>query len=450
MGDLIAGYRTLQDKYGTGQQFTGFGYNMMSVERLAFFDTIEGAALNTNKWATSVSTMTVTQAGGFINLNPTNSAVSGAYAILQSIEQFWLTGCIPLHFHEVILASLWNLPANTVFEYGWMTCATTAAPTDGVFVRAFNSGGVSKVQLVASFGGVETVSDMKPAFVPTAGVANDWVLNIYGDYATVSYVPPGGTEHISIGRVDQAAGQPALTSANRQPKTLRVYNSGVPGSGGSATLKLGQISVQNRNANFDEPFASKMVSNGLGLYQSPVTTFAQIQNWTNSTEPAAATLSNTAAGYTTLGGQYAFAAPAGAATDFALFGFQVPAGYQAFITDIAITAMNGALNGGAVGATVATTPTTLQWALGVNASAVSLATADGAGTWAPRRCALGSHGFAIGAVVGQKDTDIVRVFGAPKVIDGGRWLHVICRVPIGTATANQIIRGTVDVGGYFT
>ena len=37
-----------------------------------------------------------------------------------------------------------------------------------------------------------------------------------------------------------------------------------------------------------------------------------------------AVLSNTAAGYTTLGGQFQFAALVGAETDYALFAFQVP------------------------------------------------------------------------------------------------------------------------------
>lgn len=55
-------------------------------------------------------------------------------------------------------------------------------------------------------------------------------------------------------------------------------------------------------------------------------TGAQLENHTNSTAPTSATLSNTAAGYTTLGGRFQFAAVAGAATDYALFGFQVPAG----------------------------------------------------------------------------------------------------------------------------
>lgn len=51
-------------------------------------------------------------------------------------------------------------------------------------------------------------------------------------------------------------------------------------------------------------------------------------NYANTAAPASATLSNTAAGYTTLGGQFQFAAVAGE-TDYALFAFLVPAGAAA-------------------------------------------------------------------------------------------------------------------------
>ncbi len=113
---------------------------------------------------------------------------------------------------------------------------------------------------------------------------------------------------------------------------------------------------------------------------------AQTANYANTAAPASATLSNTAAGYTTLGGQWQFAAVAGAETDYALFGFQVTAAAAAsanknlFITGIRIEAVN-------TGAAVATTATLLQWGLAVGGTAVSLATADSAtaGTRAARR-----------------------------------------------------------------
>ena len=108
-------------------------------------------------------------------------------------------------------------------------------------------------------------------------------------------------------------------------------------------------------------------------------TGAQLGNHANSTGPVSATLSNTAAGYSKLGGLWAAASIAGAVDDYALFAYEVPAASRLFVTGINIspTIVTGAAN--------ATTATILQWALGVNSPAVSLATA----TTGPDKISLG-------------------------------------------------------------
>ena len=176
----------------------------------------------------------------------------------------------------------------------------------------------------------------------------------------------------------------------------------------------------------------------------------QSANYVNSTAPASATLSNTAAGYTTLGGQFQFAAVAGLETDFALFAFQVPAAAAAggnrnlVIRGVRIEAYN-------MGAASATTPTLLQWALGVGSTGVSLATADSltAGTRAPRRIALGIQSIPIGTAIGGNVAPIDVNLDAPLYVAAGTFLHVILRMPVGTATGAQIIRGTVLINGYY-
>jgi hypothetical protein len=45
--------------------------------------------------------------------------------------------------------------------------------------------------------------------------------------------------------------------------------------------------------------------------------------------------------------------------------------------------------------------------------------------------------------------DLVRQFSTPLLVDGGRWIHVIVQVPVGTATASQVFRGDVSIAGYF-
>lgn len=166
---------------------------------------------------------------------------------------------------------------------------------------------------------------------------------------------------------------------------------------------------------------------------------AQAAQWANSAAPAAATLSNTAAGYTTLGGLFRFVPVAGAETDYALFGFQVPTTHRFFCSGVAI----GAYVSTALGATLET----LQWALGINSTAVSLATTDSGNTFGPRRIALGSQNFAASAAAGVVAPEIVRQFLAPQIIEPGRFLHTILRIPSGTTTGE--IRGTVTFDGYF-
>ena len=434
-----AGYGKLAGKDGSPLKVTATGYAEASLDSMEFMDTIDGASVNTNLWAQSTSTMTITQAAGFINLNPTNSVAINTYAILSTIQSFYLSDCLPLHIHLRTQSSLWNLPANTVFEFGWGTATTNATPTDGIFIRAR----AGTVYAVMNFGGSETELALTPAAmaVPTVNVTSEWVLDLYANELRVfldGTLIAAATIEGRPTTMQAPTSLPAATTNNRQPIFFRVFNTAsAPGS--SPTLRLGQISVQHRNAQLDKPWVDKLVGMARGGYQNP-TTFGATSNHTNSTSPTSATLSNTAAGYTTLGGRFQFAAPAGAATDFALFGYQVPAGYQLFCHHIAISSCN-------TGAAVATTATMLDWGIGTNSSAVSLATADGAGTWAPRRIPVGTQAYIVAAGIGVCAPDIMRDIHV--VTDSGRFLHVIVQVPVGTATGSQVIRGDVTLTCWF-
>lgn len=171
--------------------------------------------------------------------------------------------------------------------------------------------------------------------------------------------------------------------------------------------------------------------------------FAQLANHANSTAPSSATLSNTAAGYATLGGKYQFAALAGAATDYALFAYQVDSDKTLCITGVSISSF-------VTGAANATTASILDWALGVNSTAVSLATADSGSTYGPRRIPLGIQAcLASTAIGGEIGPRIDIVFPTPLVITASRYLHVILTVPVMTATSSEVIRGAVAFNGFF-
>lgn len=403
--------------------------------QLLFYDQIDGTTLNSNIWMTSTSTMTVTQASNFINLNAGSSTTSGAYARVTSLKSIGLID------NEVAIvafsAKVNTIPeTNAVMELGLFAATTTSAPTDGCFFR-WGSDGTFKA--VVNYGGVETLSAAITA--PTINVMHSYSIIIAATYVAFVIDYTGPTSLVSpVATIPTPTGQPFPVATARLPMTARVYNSGIPGT--APTMSLGSVIALQAEFQSNKPWGDTLSGMGRGQYNDPLL-FTQTGNHANSTDPVSATLSNTAAGYTTLGGRFQFAAPATATTDFALFAYQVPTGFQFYCTGIAISSMN-------LGAAVATTATVLDWTVGFGASAVSLATADAVGTaWAPRRVDLGLQSFAIGAAIGARDTDIVRLFPTPQVVDAGKFFHVIVEVPLGTATASQVIRGDVTITGYF-
>lgn len=425
-----AGFAKLLDSLGEQINTTENGALNTSTDSLLFYEQVDGAAVNINRWVQSVSGMTIVQGSGFITLNAASAVTANAYAILTSVKNIPLYGHLPLrttfNMRTPVIAQ-----ANMTIEFGIGTCATNAAPTDGAFFRWSPNG---NTYCVISNGGVETLSanigpiDTAEAEIFDIVLVEDLVQFQIGD--------------VTVATVEVPPGQAYPTASGRLPVFSRVYNSSsVPSA--APQLLIGQIVVVQEALNQTREWREALALLGSAAYQSPVTPFAQTANHANSTSPTSASLSNTAAGYTTLGGRYQFAAVASAATDFALFAYQVPAGYQLVVTAVVISCAST----GAIGSAV--TPTIIDWGLGVNSSAVSLATVDGATTWAPRRIPLGVQSFVLTAAIGALAGDIVRTFDPPLVIDSGRFFHVICQLPLGAATASQIFRGNVYINGFF-
>jgi len=180
----------------------------------------------------------------------------------------------------------------------------------------------------------------------------------------------------------------------------------------------------------------------LSAFKLPGINGAQVANHANSTSPSSASLSNTAAGYTTLGGKYQFAMVGSAATDFALFAYQVPATQRLVVKGVYISLVN-------TGAANATTASIFDWSIGVNSTAVSLATADSDLAYGPRRAAIGQQSLGITDAIGIRSPDINRQFMAGMVCQPSRYVHIILQVPLGTATGSQVIRGSVFIDAYY-
>lgn len=393
----------------------------------------EGAAVDARNYTSATTTMTIAQASGFVTLN--NSAITtiNTNARLTTHRVFpYLDGQPLVAVWTFKRATGQTGQANELLEMGLVTHTAATAASDGVYFR-WNASG--EFRAVSTFNSTDSQSAVLTA--PTANVTH--TATIVRRVTGTDYFIDG----VRVAAIEDAS-QANPTSTRGVPFSARVVNTAsAPAT--APNLQIGPVSIF-RCGDADKAWGDKLASAGLYNNQAPLTPFAQTANHANSTSPTSATLSNTAAGYTTLGGRYQFAAPAGAATDFALFGYTVPAGYQLYITSIAISTCN-------TGAAVATTATMLDWSIAVDSTAVSLATGDSFGppfsTMAPRRTALGMQGFIVGAGIGVCAADIVRTFSPPLVAEPGRFAHIIVQVPVGTATASQVIRGDVTITGYF-
>jgi hypothetical protein len=377
--------------------------------------------------------MTTAVTGGYWQLNSGSSIANGAVARVQTFRTFEVFGTGTLTgFFRVRVP--FAPPSNNVFEVGFGYASGTTTPTDGVYFKQPSSGGA--LQGVINFNGVEVAS---VNLSTTLSLNVVYELKVRIDEDEVNFFVNGLLE----GVIARDTSSPSLSFARHWPVLMRIFNSGVTGS--AQRLDVATIAVVHNDVpsfRTADDVAGSQVAYCANVTRGVAT--GQTANWTNSIEPVNATLSNVAAGYTTLGGQWSFAAPAGAITDFALFGYQVPAGGAALlgknlvVSGVSIDTMN-------VGAAVATTATVLQWALGVGSTAVSLATADGTGTRAPRRIPLGMQGFVVGAAIGTQANKIVERFQPKLIVEPGTFLHVIVRVPIAASVQPGHLHGDAEL-----
>lgn len=411
------------------------------IDKILWQDTFNHAVLNNAKYAGVTSTMTISLAGGFLNLNAGNAVASGNVARIQSFKTFTAFNTYPLYFD--FKAKFSNvLQTNSVIEFGLGIAATTAAPTDGIFFRAVGG----QLNAVLNNAGAET--SVANVFTPVAGQVYHFAISIGQDRCSF------WVNESVVAVIDVPIGLGSPSSSNALPLLLRNYNSGAVAL--AVQLNIAQLGITLGDMDSGKDWGTSMVTNGQSSISAPdgaaaVAAGTQTANMVNITAPASATLANATAGYATLGGQFQFAAVAGAETDYALFAYLNPVATAAIpgktlvITGVKIDTFNTV-------AAVATTATVLQWSIGVGGTAVTLLTADSvtAGTRAARRLGLGVQNMIIGTPVGGMASPTIDTkFTSPLMVEAGSYCHIILKMPIATATATEIIRGLVTVIGYW-
>ena len=447
----LAGYTSIvaeadpgEEGYKTVRQLDpSIDYRLrVGVDNVLWDDVFNYTALNTSVYQGVTSTMTITLSGGSLNLNAGNAVAASNVARVQSYKTFPCIGSFPTYVDYWFKISA-AAPTNGIAELGVGYATTTTTPTDGVYFKVDN--GVLKG--VVNYNGTET----SVTLLSTIAVNSVYHALIVISNDLVEFWLDVDSVPTKFGEIKRNTTQSGHSMNTFLPLLMRQYNA-VGGASSAFQVQVHKVTVTIGDANNIRPWSAVSSGMGLGTLGSPHGAAAgQLANYANSAAPASATLSNTAAGYSTLGGQYQFAAVAGAETDYALFAYQVPAGSTTqparslIITGVTIYTFN-------MGAAVATTTTLLQWGLGIGSTGVSLAVTDSAtaGTRAPKRIMLGVQSLAVATPIGgAADKEINISFQTPYTVEPGTYCHVILKMPVGTATASQIVRGVVMINGYF-
>jgi hypothetical protein len=426
----------------------------VGIDTVQFTETFNYSAQDISNWSYTFNTLTASLPGnGYLQFSTVQGTTSAHGAFVRTFQYFPLIGTAPLYVEGSLGQFTAVLVANEVFLFGLgLPTAATTRPTDGVWLRITTAG----VEGVLAFNGVETsstFSDAVPLADLTVGTVYKFIIVVAEE--TVDFWIDD--ELIGSVTIPVAQHQPFLQGA--LPLFAMKYNSGAVSN--TNTMRITDITVSLADIASNKPWSHQMAIAGRMAYQGqPGNTMGSTQaigtiTTGSSAIPTSAAGSNTAANATGLGGTGAINAAATGATDYIATSFQNPAG------TINITARNLIITGCRIstintGAAVATTPTTLQWAIGYGHTAASMQTTDTASfatgtTKAPRRVLLGFQSAAVGAAIGAMygpDID-VDMADAPIVVHPGEFINTFMKQIIGTATASQTITYIVMFRGYW-
>lgn len=391
---------------------------------------IDGSTLHSSVLS-STSTMTnlITTAAG-IQMNNSGGVTPNAFTILITRKHFIMPMRGPVIMR--LRGRLLKGSTNGFVDFGFGNPATNVAAAFGAFFIFGSDGSLRPAYFYngtpATGSDFSASIDSSKVYIWDVIVHDDALQFVVQDQATGAIITDQSI------KLDPASLR-RFSAGARLPAFVRVANTGVAPAVASQFF-IGDWYVGLMDAQINRSWQDTQAGLQMSLMQNPLTG-VQLEVYANNTEPATAGLSNIAAGYAgPLGGRYQFAAPGGSAVDYCLFSFQVPAGYQAKIYGMAVSLK-------VLGAASATTPTLLEWGINVNAVSANLSTGGGV------RKSLGNQSIPVATPIGGAAALLDRKFAVPLLCEGGLFINVLVRIPVGTATAGQIIGGSVDFDGYF-
>lgn len=389
------------------------------------------SAISPSVWSQVLTTMTIGVANNTITLNSGNSLAQSASSRLVSYRQ----AKAPRGSDRIIAwrMMLPNQVTGAVIEIGAFTATGITSPTAGSFFRYGSNGQLRGVSI--SVTGAESTTEVIPT--PSLNVAHDYTIWIMSK-AIVFQI-----DDVVVGSIPLGNTAPSCVTSESSPFCARLYNASATPTAQQVYLHRCVGALYGGTYGYDRQFLAAL-GGDIGSQGVVGAGTGSLVNWANSAAPVSAALFNISAGYATLGGQFQFAAVAGSETDYALFAYQVPVqtatnqGRTLVVHGINISTF-------IMGAAVATTPTLLQWGIAYDGTAVALSTVEGASSKAPRRVPLGCQSLPVGLAVGGSVPNLSVNFRQPLSVNAGNYLHVILKIPVGTATASQIVRGVVAI-----
>jgi len=422
-----------------------------AIKNLLWDDTFNATAQNTAKYKYAFTTMTSTQAGGFLNMNSGSITTISTSCGLQSWKSFPLFAQAELRINvSAIIPN--GAQANQTIEFGLFNAtlngAAPGAPTDGVLFR-FNPTG--ELRGVINFGGVETTTAaMTP---PSNAVNHDWLIVVHTD-AVLFYIDDILYGKIILQTDAPTQGQPMLRAT--APITFRVFNAGsAPAL--APILKISDVFVSEMGPDLGRPYSVQKAGFGHMAYQGQNGgTMGSTANLTNAAMAAATALTNTNVGTGNpvgLGGYFHYLPTLTAGTDGICTSFQVPAGTTTQSGRNLI--IHGVWVHSAVDAVLTGGPLIMAYSLAFGHSAVSLATTESASfatgtTKLPRRIPLGIEACAATAAAATllSQSGVYRQFISPVVVAPGEFVAVVAR-NMGTVTTVGSVVGLVGFDAYY-
>lgn len=411
---------------------------------------------NFGKHANLLTTMTSAWSAGQFTTNASSITTTTTACALKTYATFPNNGTQTLS-GDFECAFSAQPTANTFVEFGLVGPASVqgAAPTDGVFFRLSSAG----LQGIASNNGTETTTGI----FSLSGGTGTWAYTNDKKYQFIVYVGAvyaafwvnDGTGAVLLGQISLPAAQGRICMSQG---LIAWFNHRITGgaAGGVLQAKLGAYSVRLGGSNITTTNSTQgnrilgSYQGGAGGTQGSLARIGTITTGNEANVTAAVPTTTTAALGSGLGGTFWETVSLAANTDGIIMSYQVPAGTVNLAGRRLV--LRGIYLSSYVQTVIVGGPYTAEWFLAFGHTAVSLATADGAATKAPRRIVLPfvqqvTAAQAVQTQVVQNETFCD--FGdAPIFVNPGEFIQ-LCTRHIGTAgTTGTVVHRITLVFGW--